>query len=176
MRVAARLAGCVAHAARDGGFILLESIIAIAVITVVMGAVGAEFVSGLISTSQQRTQQIAMQLADSAIEQIRALHASDLVTGRDSTSVTTQFAAASAAVQPWLAQMDKAIDSTAAAGKGATAAIPTAAFTQKPGSVAYTINEYLGCCSIRTAGPTACVPPSSLGTVSATPFLRAVFR
>ena len=158
----------------DGGFILLESIIAIAVITVVMGAVGAEFVSGLISTSQQRVQQTAVQLADSAMEQIRALHPSDLVTGRGSTSVTNQFNAASAAVQPWLAQMDAAVDSQATALSGPTAAIPTSPFTQKPGTVSYTLNEYLGWCSIRTTGSTACVPPSSLGGVSATPFLRAV--
>ena len=158
----------------DGGFILLEAIIAIAVITAVMGAVGAEFVSGLISTSQQRAQQTAVQLADSVMEQIRALHASDLVSGRDSASVTSQFNAAPAVVQPWLTKMDKAIDSKAAVGSGPSAAIPTTSFTQKPGTVAYTINEYLGWCAVRTTGSTDCVAPSSLGSVSATTYLRAV--
>jgi type II secretory pathway pseudopilin PulG len=166
-----------AQSARDGGFILLESVIAIAVITVIMGAVGAEFVSSVASTTEQRYQQVAVQLGDSAVEQIRALHASDLLLRRDQASVTAQFAAAPTAVKPWLASMDQVWDTTPnlPANSGATAAIPTAAVTQKPGTIAYTINEYLGACSIRATGSSDCVPTSSLtaGT-AAVPYVRAV--
>ena len=123
-----------------------------------MAAVGAEFVSGLISTSQQRAQQTAVQLADSAMEQIRALHPSDLVTGRDSTSVTTQFTAAPRPSSPGSPRWT-AFDSQATAQR-LDGAIPTAPFPQKPGTIWYTLNEYLGWCSIRTTGSTACVPPS----------------
>src|SRR4051812_4767144 len=88
----------------EGGFILLESIIAISLITVIMAAVGVEYVSGLASTNHQRSQAIAVQLADTAVEGVRALHASDLLTGRDQASVTTEYntLAAIATVRPWL--------------------------------------------------------------------------
>src|SRR5664279_5841765 len=81
------------HSAADGGFILLESIISMAIITLIMSAVGAEFVNGMISTSQQRAQQGAVQLADSAVELVRALHPSDLLGGRDSCLLYTSDAA-----------------------------------------------------------------------------------
>ena len=162
--------------AAEGGFILLESVIAITIVTIVMGAVGVEFVSGMVSTSQQRAQQGAVQLADSTVEQIRALHASDLVTGRDLASVKTQFQSAPAAVQPWLTSTvaDWAYDANAAAGSGATAAIPTAGVTQAPGNVTYTVNQYLYYCSIRTTGSTDCVSPGTLTGISSTAYLRAV--
>src|SRR5664279_2652382 len=150
----------------DGGFILLESIIAMAIITLIMSAVGAEFVNGMISTSQQRAQQVAVQLADSAMEQVRALHPSDLLGGRDRASVTAQFSAAPASVQPWLAQMDQAVDSTAAAGSGPTATIPTTGTPQQPGIVSYTVNDYVGWCYIPPTGSTSCVPKASVGGAS----------
>ncbi|MDQ6851865.1 MAG: putative Ig domain-containing protein, partial [Actinomycetota bacterium] len=167
--------------AGDGGFILLESVIAISVITVIMSAVGAEFVNGLISTSQQRTQQVAVQVADSAVEQIRALHASDLIVGRDSASVTNQLSVAQsstawASVQPWLSKMDPAVDASAAAGSGATAALPTSAVPQKPANVSYAVNNYLGWCAV-AAGTTDCVAPSAITGFPApavTKFIRAV--
>src|SRR5664279_3868080 len=154
------------HSAADGGFILLESIIAMAIITLIMSAVGAEFVNGMISTSQQRAQQVAVQLADSAMEQVRALHPSDLLGGRDRASVTAQFSAAAVSVQPWLAQMDQAVDTTAAAGSGPTATIPTTGTPQQPGIVSYTVNDYVGWCYIPPTGSTSCVPKASVGGAS----------
>lgn len=165
-----------ARSSRDDGFILLESIIAIAVITVVMGAVGAEFVSGVAASSQQRTQQVAVQLADSAVEQIRALDPSDLLTGRDKTSVLAQFAAAPLSVRPWLTPMDQAFDKdpSLAPGSGARASIPTVGVPQTPGPITYLVNEYLGSCSIRDTGSTDCVPSTTLAGVSSVQYLRAV--
>lgn len=165
------------HTARDGGFILLESVIAITVITIVMGAVGVEFVGGMAAVSQQRAQQVAVQMAGSTVEQIRSLHASDLVTGRDQNSVNAQFAAAVPSVLPWLANMDKAADTKAASGSGASAAIPTVGVKPAPTSgstVAYTLNQYLGWCSVRTTGSTDCVATSTIGGAAATQYLRAV--
>ncbi len=162
------------HTRDERGFILLESLIAISVITVVMSAVGAEFVNGTISASRQRATQVAVQVADSTVEQIRSLDASDLVTGRDTSSVTAQLGAAGPQVTPWLAKMDKAVDAGAATNSGPTAALPTVGVPQTVGSVVYTVNQYLGQCSIPTTGPTDCVAPATLGGASAVAYLRAV--
>ncbi len=87
---------------------------------------------------------------------IRALPASDLVTGRDRASVESQDAAASSAVQPALDGMDLATDSTAAAGSGATAAVPTAPSTLVVGPTTHTVSTYLGTCRVRATSPSPC--------------------
>jgi type II secretory pathway pseudopilin PulG len=189
--------------AEDGGFILLESLIAITVITIVMSAVGAEFLGGMVASSQQRAQQVAVQLADSTLEQIQSLDPSDLVTGRDASSVGAQFdkGVAIPAVRPGLcgrptttptcdALMDNASDPAATSGSGISAAVPTCGDTadpvvcqRTPGAVPYTVNQYLGWCSILK---TAAVPSppasadcirsstSSLTVANSTKYLRAV--
>ena len=155
-RVAQRLAR-----ARDEGFVLLESIIAISLITVIMGAIGSEYVAGLASTSRQRATQVAAQLADSALEQVRALSPTDLVKNHDTASVSAEFSTAPAAVQPWLANMTQATDPTSPAGSGATAAIPTVGVIQQPGTQAYTVTYYLGWCGLKPFGLSwDCVKPS----------------
>ncbi len=159
---------------QDSGFILLESLIAITVITIVMSAVGAEFLGGMISASQQRAQQGAVQLADTTMEQIRSLNPSDLVTGRDSTSVTTQFTAATPKVGLWLAKMDKAIDpaSGLTSASGPAAAVPTVAVTPPAMPIAYSVNQYLGWC-YKPSLSTSCDTLAVSGAGS-TKFLRAV--
>src|SRR3954452_2036700 len=79
----------------DGGFILLESMIAITLITLIAAALGTFFVNGVASTTQQRARQFATQVAATALERLRSIPASDLKTGRDQHSVTDQFNAAS---------------------------------------------------------------------------------
>jgi type II secretory pathway pseudopilin PulG len=158
---------------RDEGFILLETIIAISLITVIMGAIGTEYVSGLASTARQRAQQVASQLADSSVDQIRALAPSDLITGHDSQSVGTEFTAglADARIQPWLTSMAQAKDPNAAVGAGTTATIPTVGVTQQLGSIAYTVTNYLGWCYASTTGSTTSCQQINNGGVQ---YLRAV--
>lgn len=162
----------------DDGFILLESVIAITVITIVMAAVGAEFIGGMVASSQQRTQQGAVQIASSTMEQIRALKPTDLLSGRDSTSVNEQFTNAIPAVAARLATMGQDSDPTVASG-GISAAIPTcgdntvpqpAICNQTPGTVTYRIRQYLGKCYIAASGRD-CLTASGAGSVK---YLRAV--
>lgn len=174
--VFARLARIVRARLRGGddGFMLLESMIAMAIITIVMAAVGAEFVTTTIDTSHQRADQVAVQVAGATVEQLRALHPSDLVVGRDSASVASQFTSAPSAVQPWLANMDPAVDSSARAGAGATATIPTAASVQKPGTISYSVSQYLGWCYIPASGTTNCLPKAQITATTFYTYLRAV--
>jgi type II secretory pathway pseudopilin PulG len=179
----------------EDGFILIESLIAITVITIVMSAVGAEFLGGMIASSQQRAHQVAVQLADSTMEQIQSLDPSDLVTGRDSTSVGSQFdkGVGVPAIKPGLCRkpmtasaceplMDNATDLAVAADSGSAAAVPTTPTTTAAGSGSpgYTINQYLGWCSVlkTVASPALadCVKSStsSLTSENSTKYLRAV--
>lgn len=154
--------------------------IAITVITIVMAAVGAEFIGGMVATSQQRTQQGAVQIASSTMEEIRSLKPTDLLSGRDSTSVNDQFTNAIPAVAARLATMDKDWDRSLSSG-GINAVIPTcgdntspqpATCTQTPSTVAYKIRQYLGACYVASSG-TDCVTLANSGAGS-TKYLRAV--
>jgi len=158
----------------DDGFVLLETVIAIGLISVVMAAFTTFFVNTVTFTSVQRATQAATQIADSAVETIRALPASDLLTGHDATSVSAQFSGAPAIVKPWLLTMTQATDPLATvANSGETAAISTAAVARPLGSVAYSVNSYLGTCVIQTGVTTSAT--CGTGTPSSgTSYLRAV--
>ena len=165
-RVAQRLAR---RAGDDRGFILLESIIAISLVTIIMGALGAEYVTDLLTTSHQRAEKVAVQLADTAVEGLRALHPSDLLTGRDRTSVVTERNALTAipAVSSWIASSSGvlAYDLSASSG-GSSATVPTTAVTQTPGTTPFSVWEYLDCNTTATSG-------SCLSTSSGVNFIRA---
>ena len=159
------------RSAADGGFVLLESIISISLITVIMSAVGVEYVSGVSGTALQRAQTAAVQLADSAVEDLRALHPSDLVTGRDHASADAerQSLAAVGAVQPWVtpSAMQLAYDPDAPGG-GATATVPTVAVVQKPLTISFDVYEYLGWCWTADSGGVCTATPAAVE------YLRAV--
>ncbi|WP_375496750.1 putative Ig domain-containing protein [uncultured Jatrophihabitans sp.] len=177
----------------DDGFVLLESIIAITLITFIMAAIGVEFVSGMAAVARQRATQSAVQVANSTLEQLRALQPSDLVTGRGSQSVQTQFAKGNAisTISPWLQQMDQTSDPDPSlpTTAGANATIPTcdpapqgaagpALCTQKPGAVAFTVAQFLGTCWLPASGgacvPVALKPPADPNTSGPVQYLRAV--
>ena len=74
----------------DSGFVLLESVVAIALITIVMAAFTTFFVGGITSTNHQRARQAAAQIADSSIETIRGLPVDDLAVGHNTvTAIST---------------------------------------------------------------------------------------
>ncbi|MGH8861323.1 MAG: putative Ig domain-containing protein [Jatrophihabitantaceae bacterium] len=160
----------------DGGFMLLESMIAITVITIIMGAIGAEFVGAIASTNYQRAMQAAVQIGDSEAERARSLHASDLKLGRDATSVSQQFSNAPAVVQSWLSTMNQVSDAAAVYPSGATATLATSASAsapltlQKPASITYTVLDYLGSCYIASHGA-ACQKSFASGAIT---YLRDV--
>lgn len=156
----------------EDGFILLESLIAISLITVVMGALASLTLNVVTGTTELRARQGATQLATSAMATIGSVPATDLLTGRDSASVASQFSAASGTpVAPWLTAMTQVSDNTQGLppGSGATAAISTSPTLQTLNGVAYRVSTYLGGCALRDTGSTDCVVGGTK-----TPHLRAV--
>ena len=157
----------------DDGFVLLETVVAIGLISVVMAAFTTFFINTVAYTSLQRATQTATQIANSTIESIRALPASDPLNGHDASSVLAQFSAAPSAVTPWLSGMTQATDPTALTGSGLTAGVPTAAVTQTVNNVVYKVNSYFGTCVIAT-GVTQSAACAVGAATSGTGYLRVV--
>lgn len=155
----------------DDGFVLLETLVAMGMITVVMGAFTTFFVDTVQSTNHERARQAAAQIADSSVETIRSLPVSDLVTGRTTSGVASEFGTAlanSAAVLPWLSSMVPAVDPIQP--PTATAKIPMVALNQTVNNIVYSVTDYLGSCVI-VSGATDC----GLGAAATgTSYLRAV--
>jgi len=158
--------GLVCRGRGDDGFILLESMVSITLITVIMAALTSLFVTVIRVDSEQRARQVAVQVADSAASMVRSLPTSDLLTGRTQALVDAQWASAASDVQPYLAAMEKALPLTSIG----TVVLPMALPPQVVHGISYTVNVYLGWCHPETPASPACVTPASSHDQ-----LRAVF-
>lgn len=163
----------------DEGFVLLESMIAITLITLVMAALGTFFVNGLASTNYQRSRQVATQVATTAVESLRSMPADALVAGRDASSVQTQFdtAAAKPKIKDWVTAtaMTREADPSVTSG-GATAAVPTVPVAVKVDKIDYQVSKFVGKCATLGGNDTNCTaanvtPPAGTKTV---PYYRIV--
>lgn len=175
------------HGPGDEGATLVETLVSLALIMTAMGAMGTYLVNGVLAVSAQRTSQTAAQVGNTAIEQIRGLRANSLATGHGKDRVAQQWAAAPAAVQPYLADMDQAYDSLAGASDGNDAAISTATMTVKSDNTTFARTIYIGECYVYTGlsadisnncGPRAQSSDATLGkfvgTTRELQFYRAV--
>jgi type II secretory pathway pseudopilin PulG len=150
----------------EDGFILLESIVALSMVTVLLAALASFTLNAVTSTTELRARQGAVQVATSTMAMISSLPADDLVAGRGRDSATAQLNTARSngpdsvrAAISTAAMAPAYLDPPAVAlGAGATAAIPTVPLTpQKINSVTYDISIYLGRCQLRSATSTDCV-------------------
>jgi prepilin-type N-terminal cleavage/methylation domain-containing protein len=155
-------------ASGEAGFSLLETIVAISLIGIVMASLSAFLVNTVAVTSQQSGRKGAIQAADDAVELVRALKGSALLTGRDSGSVDTQWAAPASGVGTHLSTMAKAWDTTASAGSGATAPLPTTFKSVVLNTVSYRQYWYVGRCWQPTGGG------DCAAATGAVPFFRVV--
>lgn len=146
----------------DEGFSVLEMVVALAVLTVTMIASAPFFVNSLTNVNRQRTRQAAIQLAETAMEQVRGLKGSALLTGRSASATQSQFSAAPAAVTSYLATMQVAGDpmiTDTTSTVGADAPIPTSAQMVTVEGTTYTQNIYVGKCEVYLTGTTECIYP-----------------
>ncbi|HET6208820.1 MAG TPA: putative Ig domain-containing protein [Jatrophihabitans sp.] len=165
----------------DEGYVLLESIISITLITVIMAALGVFFTTTIRSSSHLRRDQSAAQLADSAVEQVRSIDPTSVVSGRDSASVNTENGAAPATVTSnWLNTMTAVSDPNAPAGAGqvpcpsasSCALLPTIPVSTTLNGQAYKTSYYVGSCyRAQTSPGTDCTPTGSSGYIK---YLRVV--
>lgn len=161
-RVRARLGGTngnqTGRLGDDSGFTMVEMIVSLVIIGIVMAALGTYFVSTVSAASRQGTKQAAIQLTDDAIERVRALKGSAVVTGRDQSSSLTQWNSPAIGVAAYQPDMVMAYDSSVTSG-GATATLPTVGKTTTVNGLSYTQNWYVGSCW-QPLGGGACGPTS----------------
>jgi len=139
-------------AAVDGGFTVVEVIVAIAVICIVMTALTTFFVTAVSAMGQQGGRQTAVQLADDSTERIRALEGSAVAMGRDKTSADLQWASPVAGVEPYLADMQETWDPAAGYPSGASAPLPTSPISVTLNGLSYQQHWYVGKCWQPVAG------------------------
>jgi type II secretory pathway pseudopilin PulG len=163
----------------EDGFILLESILAISLITVLMAALATFTINSVQATNELRARQSAAQLATSTMAVVDAMPATDLLTGRDEEGVEKQFDRATPAVATWLTSgAFRTVYDGSATGTGATATISTSTQTQVLNNITFSVDTYIGRCIVRPSVSSDCVTPAgaecSTTLTSATCHLRAV--
>jgi prepilin-type N-terminal cleavage/methylation domain-containing protein len=146
----------------DGGFTLIEVLVAIALITMMMAALTKFFVGTGSVNNQQTGKQIAVQLADDGTERVRAIKGSSITTGRDKASSDAQWGSPVAGAEPYLLDMEEAWDAEAPFPAGATAALPTSPLPVTINDLAYEQYWYIGRCWQPSAGGT-CGPSQVVG-------------
>lgn len=154
----------------DGGFLLLESVIAITVVMVISAALTSLLIGATHSTTRQRSAQVAAQLAVSALDKAQSIGAAAAIAGRDSDSVQDQFAATPVsvdhpaglpAVASWLTTMQRAVDSQANSGAGADAALPTTPSHPSVNGTVFSVNYFVGNCWRANAATGNCTTSQS---------------
>jgi prepilin-type N-terminal cleavage/methylation domain-containing protein len=171
MRVLERAGGRARSA--DEGFTMAEVIVAIAVVSVVMLALSAFFVNSIRIDNESGDRQSAIQAADDAMEQVRALPVGAVLTGRDQVSSAQAWSAPIAAVANLLGADDQTMifDKNAAPGAGATALLPTTYRTLVLNGLVFRQYWYIGE-SQRPSTGGACVAVSA--TALFTKFYRVI--
>ncbi|MFC6563918.1 putative Ig domain-containing protein [Actinoplanes utahensis] len=157
-RPPARGAGRCRRASDDAGFTMVETIASIAVVMVIMMALTQYFTNAMRINRQQGDRQIAVQLADSAMERVRALKVAAILTGRDKNSVQEQEQTPVPEVAAMMTSgfNDIAYDDEAPAGAGATAVLPTTPLPVTVNGLTYQQHFYIDTCERRTGTAEEC--------------------
>ncbi|BFU43592.1 putative Ig domain-containing protein [Krasilnikovia sp. MM14-A1004] len=164
---------------RDDGFTLVEVLVSLAVIGTVMTALAPFLIRSLAVVAEQRSREVAVQLAGDAIERARALTGTTALAGRSEMATNAQWVAAPAAVRPYLSTMSPAWDPQQRAGStaGAAAGLPTSAVEVPVNGLRYRQDWYLGTCRQQFGSGGSCDDPAGPDpdpAVADVPFLRVV--
>ncbi|MFY0408064.1 putative Ig domain-containing protein [Solicola sp. PLA-1-18] len=159
----------------DGGFMLMEVMVALTLITVIMAAVGAEYANGIMISAHQRSATSAAQVATSAMSDLRSLDSSDLLKGRRLADVNTQRDRLDAVpkIRPFLgtAAGTRAYNDASASG----VPVPTTAVDQAASGTTFRVEKYLECQSTAPVTTNADgTTQRACGAASGTNTLRAV--
>jgi prepilin-type N-terminal cleavage/methylation domain-containing protein len=147
--------------ARDG-FSLIEVIIALALILFVMSASVTFFVRSLQTSAAQQTRQAAFSLADQAMELVRSVPATSVLSGRDKTRSDAQWAAMPAAAPTAATLSTEVWDPTATTSSTPVLAFTTADATTLVNKTQYTVNIAIGQCWVSTVTSVLCNVPTPI--------------
>jgi prepilin-type N-terminal cleavage/methylation domain-containing protein len=136
----------------EAGFTLLETVVSISVISIVIAALGSFFVTTTRALRHQAATQTAAEIATHAISTVRSMRGAAIVSGRDRASTDAQWDNPAPGAAAYLADSARVWDEQAAAGAGATAAVPTAYQTVTLNRMDYRQYWYIGQCWQPAAG------------------------
>jgi type II secretory pathway pseudopilin PulG len=152
---------------------MMEVLVAIAVVSVVMLSLTSFFVISTRIDSEQGDRLAGIQAADDAMERVRGMQAAAILTGRDLTSSTTQWTSNTiAGVQDMLDTTTMAYDTSAVAGAGAGAALPTTYRTVTLNGTQFRQVWYVGTCQRASGASSDCLATAL--TSGYTPFYRVI--
>ncbi len=152
----------------DEGFTIVEVLVSLALLGTAMAAMGPFFVGSIQTVTHQRASQSAVELVDSAIEQVRAVRGSSLLSGRGKIKSTEQWNNAPDVVKPYLAVTQLASDPDITDDTsllGPDAPIPTVPQSLAVGGITYTRSIYVGKCDVylgKTGTNGACVSAATV--------------
>jgi hypothetical protein len=161
---------------QDSGFTLVETVVAIMVVMVVTASLTGLFITTSRIAHLHGDRQIAIQLADDAMERVHALKVAAVLSGRDQKSVRAQWDAPLDAVSVMLddSVTDIVYDDGAADGAGAAAKLPTTPLEQTLNGLTYQQHFYIGSCVRPNATASECVASARAGKTTAIPFYRVI--
>lgn len=140
----------------EGGFTLVEVLVALTLVVAVMLSAGVFFTRSMKGTGLHQQRQAAVALGDQAMELARAVPPSRMVNGRSQLGVDGQWAAAGSVVT---SKSFKVYD--ALAGTSSTPAIPFES-QARVNNVQYTIRTFVDGCYLGSAGG-VCGPTVTAG-------------
>ena len=130
----------------EEGSTILETAVALAIVCLVMTSLTSFFVITTRVTRQQNNTEVGIQVATAAMSRVRSIKGSSLVYGRDATTSHQQWNSPVAGAASHLADTTEVWDTTAAAGSGALAPLPTTPQPVTAGGVTYQQSWYVGSC------------------------------
>jgi len=149
------------RASDDNGFTLVETIVAIGLISTVMAAVTTFMVETLRATDQQRLKQVAIQLADGGIDFVRNIDPTALPTGRTPGLVGTTVSAQVPGLSAHLGDMEQ----LNVPYSGVTALLPLAPEVAPVNRTQFKKYWFLGRCWQPADGGTCAGPPGITGSI-----------
>lgn len=147
-----RAKGLIARGAKtEDGFTLIEVVIAVSLLVMLMAPFADAYISSLDATSNSQQKEVAAMLADTALDQVRAIDAtktggSKLVYGRLAAAVTTEWNSPAAGLSTSTGILSDTVAASDPTTSDSPATLPTTPQTETVGAGTYQVYYYVGTC------------------------------
>ncbi len=157
---------------KDQGFTLIEVVIAISLLVIMMIPFADAYITSLSATSDAHIREVAAMVGDSALDQARALDATDqqngcvLLAGRGATAVQTEWQDPAPGTSQLLSETAEVSDTSQTCTASATTPLPTTAQVETVGGHTFDVYYYVGTCwetenTTSGSGSNTCANPAS---------------
>ena len=157
---------------KDQGFTLIEVVIAISLLVIMMIPFADAYITSFSATSDAHIREVAAMVGDSALDQARALDATDqqngcvLLAGRGATAVQTEWQNPAPGTSQLLSETAEVSDTSQTCTASATTPLPTTAQVETVGGHTFDVYYYVGTCwetenTTSGSGSNTCTNPAS---------------